>query len=212
MRARARARNEAQLEAEQMCVLDGKHPICGALIDGGILLGVDDEKVAQRVVDQIETHIRGDDVFLTIVLNKGIEKSPCVECISEPETQKIGLERPSGQRDIIARKGDLGAEMTIGPELSRHLKTGLLAIPKLPIIEVQTSREGPTAVGSKLNALFLILMITRGDEDTASYLEVLIQPFKIKAPSNAESATILEKEIYPKGVFAREKPVVRVGV
>ncbi len=89
-----------------MGVFDGKHPICSALTDGGILLGVDDEKIAQRVVDQIETHIRGEDVFLTIVLNKGIQKGLGVESISEPETQQMGQEGPPRQSDIIARKGE----------------------------------------------------------------------------------------------------------
>ena len=87
-----------------MSVLDGNDPIRGLLGDGGILLGVDYEKIAQRVVDQVETHIGGDLVSLTMVLNKGIQKSLGIESISEPETQQMGQERPPRQSDIIARK------------------------------------------------------------------------------------------------------------
>ena len=87
-----------------MCVFDGNDPIHGLLGYGGILLGVDHEEIAQRVVDQIETHIGGDLVSLTVVLNKGIQKSLGVESISEAETQQMGQERPPRQSDIIARK------------------------------------------------------------------------------------------------------------
>jgi len=194
-----------------MCVLDGDDPIRALLSDGGILLGVYDKEIAQRVVDQIETHIGGDLLSLTIVLNKGIEKSSGIESISEPETKKIDLERSPEQSDIIASKVEFGAEMTTGPKLSPHLKAPLFAIPKVPVIEPQASRENTTAVGVKLEPVFVIVVITERNPDTGSNVEVLIQPLKEIAPSQAQKGTVLEKEVHAKAVFAREEPIVLIS-
>ena len=98
-----------------MSELDGKRAIQYAASADTPGFSVDDEEIAQWVVDETETKVGRDGSRLAVVLDEVLQEHARRERDVCPQRHQIGLEQSFGEIDVVSRPRQLGQKMDAVP-------------------------------------------------------------------------------------------------
>ncbi len=93
---------------------------------------VDQEKIAQRLVNIVEPNVAGNLPQGAIVLDQRIKEQIRGKGIAQAGSHQIGFEGPGRQVDVIASPGDIGSELVVGLKTKLHTVSTSIAVPKTP--------------------------------------------------------------------------------
>ncbi len=74
-------------------------------------LVIDQEKITQGFVNEVEADVSGNFSSRTIVLNQGVQKCTGGEGIAEARIDQLGGEVSRGQRDVVVAPGEVSSEL-----------------------------------------------------------------------------------------------------
>ena len=76
---------------------------------------VDEEEVAEWIVDDVEANIRTDLLGISVVLKESIERCGGTNGVEKTGAQQVCCECAIGQADLIAGVVEANSEMIVGP-------------------------------------------------------------------------------------------------
>ena len=91
-----------RLEIEQVGQFDDQRAPSGLIGQGVQGVVVDNVEIAQRVVDEIETEVRAEELRIRVVLDERIQEGARREPVNEPRPDELGRECAARQMYPVA--------------------------------------------------------------------------------------------------------------